>query len=95
MNIHCHNRRSYLIFCLFQHEFYLPYFVHRADGIKIINDDSDLASTYVRILFNGQVGWFAAANFVSQCIVNIKYYPFDSQDCHLMVSKDKNYPTNH
>ena len=45
-----------------------------------------MASTYVSIDSTGQVAWLTAANFISQCIVDIKYYPFDAQECHMIVS---------
>jgi len=45
-----------------------------------------MASTYVSVLSSGHVVWLTAANFISQCIVDIKYYPFDVQECHMIVS---------
>ena len=66
--------------------FLILFFSTRANGIKILTDDGHLASTYATISYDGTVTLKTAANFVSSCNVNIKYYPFDSQECELIVS---------
>lgn len=58
----------------------------RADEIKMLNDDSDLASVRVYLTPIGMVFWLAPASFVAQCTINIQYYPFDSQECKIVVS---------
>ncbi|XP_060571040.1 neuronal acetylcholine receptor subunit alpha-2-like isoform X2 [Ruditapes philippinarum] len=57
-----------------------------ADELKILGDNSDFASSPVYVASTGDVVWMAPASFVAQCTVNIKYYPFDSQSCKLVVS---------
>ncbi|KAL4225081.1 hypothetical protein ACF0H5_015775 [Mactra antiquata] len=57
-----------------------------ADEIKIMNDDSDLSSLNVYLFSSGYVVYLAPTNFLAQCSINIKYYPFDSQSCHIVVS---------
>lgn len=71
----------------------------RADGVKVINDDSNLASIVTLLFSTGYVLWVYPVSFNAQCSVNIQYYPFDYQTCTLMVSKfthcfinDKNLP---
>ncbi|XP_045175770.2 neuronal acetylcholine receptor subunit alpha-9-like [Mercenaria mercenaria] len=57
-----------------------------ADKIQMINDDTDLSSVNVYLHQTGFVMWLAPANFMAQCTINIKYYPFDSQTCSFVVS---------
>jgi hypothetical protein len=60
--------------------------IFSADEIKLLNDNSDIASCPVYLLSFGVVGWLIPASFTAQCTINIKYYPFDSQDCKIVVS---------
>ncbi|XP_053383559.1 neuronal acetylcholine receptor subunit alpha-9-like [Mercenaria mercenaria] len=52
----------------------------------MMNDDSDLSSVNVYLDKSGYVFWLAPANFMAQCTINIRYYPFDSQTCYFVVS---------
>ena len=60
---------------------------HSVDGIKVINDDSNLESIAVRVFYFGMVLWIYPVNLNAQCSVNIQYYPFDYQVCTMTVSK--------
>ena len=60
---------------------------HSADGLKIMKDNGDISSTTAGVLYNGTVLFVTAANFLAQCLVNVKYYPFDAQECELIVSE--------
>jgi len=71
--------------------FLFDLFFIRANGLKIITDDGDIASTYATINSDGSVTLATAANFVSSCSVDIKYYPFDAQNCYLIVSTSVQY----
>ncbi|XP_045176874.2 neuronal acetylcholine receptor subunit alpha-9-like [Mercenaria mercenaria] len=57
-----------------------------ADEIKLLNDNSNFASSPVFVQHDGAVVWMAPANFIAQCTINIKYYPFDSQNCKIVVT---------
>ncbi|XP_053383820.1 neuronal acetylcholine receptor subunit alpha-9-like [Mercenaria mercenaria] len=57
-----------------------------ADEIKLLNDNSNFESCPVFLHFNGFVIWLVPANFIAQCTINIKYYPFDSQSCNILVT---------
>ncbi|KAL4225158.1 hypothetical protein ACF0H5_015851 [Mactra antiquata] len=57
-----------------------------AKEISIMNDASSLSSLSILVFNIGLVAWLAPANFLAQCTINIKYYPFDSQSCHVVVS---------
>ncbi|KAL4226613.1 hypothetical protein ACF0H5_014596 [Mactra antiquata] len=56
------------------------------NGIKFMNDDSDLRSSYVHLMKSGYVCWLVPANIDAQCSTDIQYYPFDIQKCSIMVS---------
>ncbi|XP_045166370.2 neuronal acetylcholine receptor subunit alpha-3-like isoform X2 [Mercenaria mercenaria] len=57
-----------------------------ADEIKILNDNSNFASSPGFVKYDGLIYWMAPANFIAQCTIYIKYYPFDSQSCKIVVS---------
>lgn len=73
---------------MLQSDIWIPPLVlnNGADGLRIITDDDDVASNYAYIFSNGEVQFAAPASFISQCIVSIRYYPFDSQECHLIIT---------
>ncbi|KAL4222471.1 hypothetical protein ACF0H5_018511 [Mactra antiquata] len=55
-------------------------------SIKLINDDSDLSSVYLNVQSDGTVTWLSPANIDAQCTMNIKTYPFDTQECTVIIS---------
>jgi len=58
----------------------------RANGLGILSDDDGMEGSYVFVTSGGTVFWVTAANIVSNCVVDIMYYPFDKQECHMIVS---------
>lgn len=39
--------------------------------------------TNVRLRYNGEITWDAPAITKSSCVVDVSYFPFDSQECNL------------
>ena len=39
--------------------------------------------TKAKVRYDGRVTWNPPAIFRSSCQIDITYYPFDSQNCHL------------
>ncbi|XP_052802455.1 neuronal acetylcholine receptor subunit beta-3-like [Mya arenaria] len=56
-----------------------------ANGIELISDYDGMAGSYVTVSA-GIVLWVTAANIVSQCTVDITYYPFDQQRCFMIFT---------
>jgi len=85
-NVYCFNvyiKRTVvvLIFSL------IPFLIYfSANGLAILSDDDGMQGSYVFAYYQGSVYWVTAANIVSQCVVDITYYPFDKQECHMIVS---------
>ena len=43
-------------------------------------------SKHVILYSNGSVMWLTATVFKSSCFINVKYFPFDLQNCSLLFS---------
>lgn len=54
------------------------FFSSRAD-----DDFSGPMDTNVRLRYNGEITWDAPAITKSSCVVDVSYFPFDSQECNL------------
>ncbi len=54
------------------------FFSSRAD-----DDFSGPIDTNVRLRYNGEITWDAPAITKSSCVVDVSYFPFDSQECNL------------
>lgn len=39
--------------------------------------------TNVKLRYNGEITWDAPAITKSSCVVDVSYFPFDSQECNL------------
>lgn len=61
-------------------------FFYRAEELAFSNDNSDFASASAYVANSGYVGQLVPGNLNSHCSINIKYYPFDSQECEIVVS---------
>lgn len=60
------------------HLFVLSWIYCRAD-----DDFSGPMDTNVRLRYNGEITWDAPAITKSSCVVDVSYFPFDSQECNL------------
>lgn len=47
------------------------------------DDFSGPMDTNVRLRYNGEITWDAPAITKSSCVVDVSYFPFDSQECNL------------
>uniref|UniRef100_A0A8C5DP30 Neuronal acetylcholine receptor subunit alpha-9-II-like n=1 Tax=Gouania willdenowi TaxID=441366 RepID=A0A8C5DP30_GOUWI len=50
---------------------------------KADDDFSGPMDTNVRLRYNGEITWDAPAITKSSCVVDVSYFPFDSQECNL------------
>ncbi|XP_060950706.1 neuronal acetylcholine receptor subunit alpha-9-I [Limanda limanda] len=50
---------------------------------KADEDASDPSSTNVKLRYNGEIIWDSPAITKSACVVDVSYFPFDSQQCNL------------
>ncbi|XP_068596864.1 neuronal acetylcholine receptor subunit alpha-9-II [Brachionichthys hirsutus] len=50
---------------------------------KADDDFSGPLDTNVRLRYNGEITWDAPAITKSSCVVDVSYFPFDSQECNL------------
>lgn len=47
------------------------------------DDFSGPMDTNVRLRYDGEITWDAPAITKSSCVVDVSYFPFDSQECNL------------
>lgn len=47
------------------------------------DDFSGPMDTNVKLRYNGEITWDAPAITKSSCVVDVSYFPFDSQECNL------------
>ena len=66
-------------------KFHISLISFRADGIRLLSDDSDTERIPLYVDATGFVVWLAAANYLVKCNVDITFYPFDSQTCSMKV----------
>ncbi|KAI9538947.1 hypothetical protein NQZ68_009024 [Dissostichus eleginoides] len=50
---------------------------------KADDDSSGPMDTNVKLRYNGEITWDAPAITKSSCVVDVSYFPFDSQECNL------------
>uniref|UniRef100_A0A3B3UPL4 Cholinergic receptor nicotinic alpha 9 subunit n=1 Tax=Poecilia latipinna TaxID=48699 RepID=A0A3B3UPL4_9TELE len=76
------------------HDAYLRWNTEDYDGLDVIHIPSSLVwradddfsgpmDTNVRLRYNGEITWDAPAITKSSCVVDVSYFPFDSQECNL------------
>ncbi|VDI17815.1 Hypothetical predicted protein, partial [Mytilus galloprovincialis] len=41
---------------------------------------------YVRIKYDGRISWYPYHVFESQCSINVTFYPYDKQTCHIIFT---------
>ena len=46
-------------------------------------DSLNLISTHLIVMSNGNVTWLSSAIFQSSCMINVRFFPFDIQNCSL------------
>lgn len=47
------------------------------------DDFSGPMDTNVKLRYNGEITWDSPAITKSSCVVDVSYFPFDSQECNL------------
>ncbi|KAF3838291.1 hypothetical protein F7725_010059 [Dissostichus mawsoni] len=74
------------------HDTYLQWDKEDYDGLEVIHIPSSLVAdddssgpmdTNVKLRYNGEITWDAPAITKSSCVVDVSYFPFDSQECNL------------
>ncbi|XP_052798645.1 neuronal acetylcholine receptor subunit beta-3-like isoform X1 [Mya arenaria] len=57
-----------------------------ADGLSLLNTQDGMDGSYLYAYHTGTIVWYTSTNFVAQCQINVEYYPFDSQDCEIIIT---------
>lgn len=54
-----------------------------ADEDKTFGGNLDRLNTRAILTFDGNTTWLAPIMITSQCAIDVKYFPFDTQNCHM------------
>lgn len=67
------------------HLYLLPVLIRSIapSSFRADDDFSGPMDTNVRLRYNGEITWDAPAITKSSCVVDVSYFPFDSQECNL------------
>ncbi|XP_052783169.1 neuronal acetylcholine receptor subunit beta-3-like [Mya arenaria] len=57
-----------------------------ADGISMLSEEDGMGRSYLYTMADGTLMWYTSANFVSQCHINVEFFPFDSQECEIIIT---------